>query len=75
MDEHEKSVAITVEPTAALRTTLSGKATMTAARFHGQGDIRLDTLEEPQCNKGEVKVYITTFPSIILSHAHARLNQ
>lgn len=29
---------------------------MTAIRFHGRGDIRLDHLEEPPCGKGEVKV-------------------
>lgn len=31
-------------------------ADMTAVRFHGRGDIRLDQLQEPQCGKGEVKV-------------------
>ena len=40
--------------------TLQGKITMTAVQFHGRGDICLDTVEEPQCGKGDVKVFILT---------------
>lgn len=33
---------------------------MTAIRYHGRGDIRLDTVEEPRCGKGDVKVLSQT---------------
>lgn len=32
----------------------------TAVRFHGRGDIRVEHLDEPQCGKGEVKVFLAT---------------
>jgi len=60
MARYEKSLGITVEPTEVAHTTLQGKTTMTAVRFHGRGDIRLDIVEEPQCGKGDVKVFILT---------------
>lgn len=39
-----------------LHTTLNSAPLMMSARFHGPGDIRVDTIEEPMCDKGQVKV-------------------
>ncbi|KAJ6003498.1 hypothetical protein N7451_006045 [Penicillium sp. IBT 35674x] len=39
-----------------LHTTLNSAPLMKSARFHGPGDIRVDTIEEPTCGKGQVKM-------------------
>lgn len=38
-------------------TKLKSSPTMRSVRFHGRGDVRVDTIEEPTCGKGQVKVY------------------
>ncbi|GAD93333.1 alcohol dehydrogenase [Paecilomyces variotii No. 5] len=37
-------------------TKLKSPQTMRSVRFHGRGDIRVDTIEEPMCGKGQVKL-------------------
>ncbi|KAL1867766.1 hypothetical protein Plec18167_008510 [Paecilomyces lecythidis] len=37
-------------------TKLKSPPTMRSVRFHGRGDIRVDTIEEPTCGKGQVKL-------------------
>ena len=44
------------EAASTLHTTLKSAPVMKSVRFHGPGDIRLDTVEEPVCGKGQVKV-------------------
>lgn len=41
-------------------TKLKSPPTMRSVRFHGRGDIRVDTIEEPTCGKGQVKVVLAT---------------
>ncbi|KAJ9263801.1 hypothetical protein DTO195F2_2718 [Paecilomyces variotii] len=37
-------------------TKLKSSPTMRSVRFHGRGDVRVDTIEEPTCGKGQVKL-------------------
>lgn len=46
------------EAASTLHTTLKSAPVMKSVRFHGPGDIRLDTVEEPVCGKGQVKVRV-----------------
>lgn len=46
-------------------TQLKSAPTMRSVRFHGRGDIRVDTIEEPTCGKGQVKVIPATYISFV----------
>lgn len=42
--------------TGTVRATLKTTPLMEAVRFHGPRDIRIETIDEPICGKGQVKV-------------------
>ena len=51
----EKMLNTTLD-TGTVRATLKTTPLMEAVRFHGPRDIRVETIDEPICGKGEVKV-------------------